>query len=258
MAHEMFALQLCLLGWGPSWKGKGSEIFPFSCSPAFLHTPSWSNQDPTFLVAAHLAQFPGDSTTLSAESQNSLGWKRPLKVIWSIHLLKPGLSSVRTGCSGLCPVELWPSHGMEIPCPVWAMCSSMWPNSQRIFSQHRIENFHGKTLSFTLHLHLLLHSDSWKQHDNFPSAFSTPSWSHNSCYAACSGHQPSLDSPNSVNLGLVWGSSAWVQYCQRGLTRTEQRKPAMFPWCAGDAAPYAFSLHCHRAHSPPASSNPLW
>lgn len=177
MAHEMFALQLCLLGWGPSWKGKGSENFPFSCSPAFLHTPSWSSQDPTFLDAAHLAQFPGDSTTLSAESQNSLGWKRPLKVIWSIHLLKPGLSSVRTGCSGLCPVELWPSHGMEIPCPVWAMCSSMWPNSQRIFSQHRIENFHGKTLSFALHLHLLLHSDSWKQHDNFPSAFSTPSWS---------------------------------------------------------------------------------
>lgn len=156
MAHEMFVL--LLLGWGPSWKGKSSEIFPFSCSPAFLHTPSEAVR--TFLVAAHLAQFRGDSTTLPGEFQNSLGWKRPLKIIWSIHLLKPGLTTVRTGCSGLCPAEFWPSPRMEIPRPVWAMCSSIWPNSPRIFSQYLIENFHGKALPFTLHLHLLLHSDT--------------------------------------------------------------------------------------------------
>lgn len=254
MAHEMFVL--LLLGWGPSWKGKSSEIFPFSCSPAFLHTPSEAVR--TFLVAAHLAQFRGDSTTLPGEFQNSLGWKRPLKIIWSIHLLKPGLTTVRTGCSGLCPAEFWPSPRMEIPRPVWAMCSSIWPNSPRIFSQYLIENFHGKALPFTLHLHLLLRSDTAGDNMRIPPQLSLLQAEANSCYTTCFSPQPSLNSPSNENLGLVWVSSAWVHYCQWGLTCAEQRKPATLPWCGGDAAPYAFSLHCHRVHSPPASSNPHW
>lgn len=133
---------------------------------------------------------------------------------------------------------------MEIPRPVWAMCSSIWPNSPRIFSQHLIENFHGKALPFTLHLHLLLHSDTAGDNMRIPPQLSLLQAEANSRYTTCFSPQPSLNSPSNENLGLVWVSSAWVRYCQWGLTCAEQRKPATLPWCAGDAAPYAFSLHC--------------
>lgn len=175
MAHEMFVL--LLLGWGPSWKGKSSEIFPFSCSPAFLHTPSEAVR--TFLVAAHLAQFWGDSTTLPGEFQNSLGWKRPLKIIWSIHLLKPGLTTYSQNRL-LRAVSSWvltiSKDRNPMPC-MGNVFQHLTKLTKNFFStpnwkfSWKSSSFHPASPSSPTLWH------SWRQHEDSPSAFSTPSWS---------------------------------------------------------------------------------
>lgn len=54
------------------------------------------------------------------ESQNSLGWKESLEVIWPNTLFKA--ESARTGCSGPCSVkpeylQPWRFHNSVDPCP---------------------------------------------------------------------------------------------------------------------------------------------
>lgn len=54
------------------------------------------------------------------ESQNSLGWKESLEVIWPNTLLKA--ESAGTGCSGPCSVkpeylQRWRFHNSVGPCP---------------------------------------------------------------------------------------------------------------------------------------------
>lgn len=94
---------------------------------------SRSSQDAAVSVVAHPALVPDGTVLYPVGSQDSLGWKGPLKVIWSSHLLK-AYCTVRTGCSGLRPVEFWTSPRMQTPHPVWATWFSVWPTSRRSFS----------------------------------------------------------------------------------------------------------------------------
>ena len=63
---------------------------PFSSMPI-----SWGSQDPAFSCMAHPPLFfqTGAIFLFPVKSQNSLGWKGTLKVIWSRHLLKAELTS---------------------------------------------------------------------------------------------------------------------------------------------------------------------
>lgn len=107
---------------------------PFSSTPT-----SWSSQDPAFSFVAHPLLFfqAGALFLFPVESQNSLGWKGTLKVIWSSHLLKAELTSqldqVAQGCVQLSSEHLqgWRSHTLSgQPVPVFGQShGEIFPNS---------------------------------------------------------------------------------------------------------------------------------